>query len=85
MPLITLRPSDARALAPAPVAVTKGTTPRMNAKDVMTIGRNLMRAALIAASRIDSPSTRRRWRATSTMRIAFFALRAISSTSPICV
>ena len=32
MPVITLRPREARALAPALVAATNGTTPRMNAK-----------------------------------------------------
>ena len=33
-------PIDLRALAPAPLATTSGATPRMNANDVMMIGRN---------------------------------------------
>ena len=49
MPLNTARPSETRALAPAPVAVTSGTTPRMNANDVIRIGRKRTRAASTAA------------------------------------
>src|SRR6185312_4504466 len=84
IPLNTDRPSDTRALAPAPVAVTNGNTPRMNANEVIRIGRNLVRAASSAASRIGSPEARLS-RATSTIRIAFFADNAISSTNPIWV
>lgn len=36
MPEKTVIPIDFRALAPAPVARTSGSTPRMNAKDVRT-------------------------------------------------
>ena len=50
MPLNTDSPSDARELAPAPVAVTSGTTPRMNANDVIRMGRNRVRAASTAAA-----------------------------------
>src|SRR5262245_19238778 len=50
MPENTVMPIDLRALAPAPVASTSGTTPRMKAKDVIRIGRNLARAAAIADS-----------------------------------
>ena len=39
MPLNTQMPSETRAAAPAPVAVTSGTTPRMNANEVIRIGR----------------------------------------------
>src|SRR5262245_25749368 len=45
IPLKTASPMDLRALAPAPVASTSGSTPRMKANDVMGIGRNLVRAA----------------------------------------
>jgi hypothetical protein len=44
MPLKTLIPRERRALAPAPVASTRGKTPRMKAKEVMRIGRILVRA-----------------------------------------
>ena len=44
MPLNTHRPSETRALAPAPVAVTNGSTPRIKANDVMRMGRNLVRS-----------------------------------------
>jgi hypothetical protein len=75
-------PIDTRALVPAPLASTSGTTPRMNANDVITIGRKRARAASVAASRIGLPAARSS-RANSTMRIAFFAESAISKTSPI--
>ena len=39
-----------RAAAPAPVAIASGTTPRMNASDVITIGRKRSRPRSIAAS-----------------------------------
>ena len=52
MPLRTLRPSEMRPLAPAPVASTNGTTPSPKANEVIRIGRNRERAASIAASRI---------------------------------
>ena len=35
MPLATARPRDLRALAPAPLANTRGSTPRINVKDVI--------------------------------------------------
>ncbi len=84
MPLITHMPSEMRELAPAPVAVTSGTTPRMKANEVMRIGRRRVRAASIAASAISMPSARRS-RATSTIRMAFLAPSAISSIRPIWV
>ena len=45
MPVNTVIPIDTRALAPAPLASTSGTTPRMKANDVITIGRKRARAA----------------------------------------
>ena len=43
-------PITLRASAPAPDAVSSGTTPRMNAKAVIRIGRNRSFAAVSAAS-----------------------------------
>ena len=53
IPLNTVMPIDLRALAPAPLATTRGATPRMNANNVMMIGRNRARAASTAASMMD--------------------------------
>src|SRR5512146_646094 len=50
MPENTVMPIDLRALAPAPVAITSGTTPRMKANEVIRIGRNRARAASTADS-----------------------------------
>src|SRR3954451_10821347 len=50
IPLNTAVPRARRAAAPAPVAMTSGTTPRMNANDVIRIGLSLWLAASIAAS-----------------------------------
>ena len=55
MPPATAVPTELRAPAPAPVAYASGSTPRMNANDVMRIGRSRMRAASTAASTIDRP------------------------------
>ena len=55
MPPATDVPTELRAPAPAPVATASGSTPRMNANDVMRIGRSRMRAASTAASTIDMP------------------------------
>ena len=84
MPPNTAVPSARWPAAPAPVAITSGTTPRMNANDVIKIGRNRMRAASAAASRMLLPSLRR-LRANSTIRIAFLLASAMISTMPICV
>ncbi|EXI75816.1 MAG: hypothetical protein AW07_00743 [Candidatus Accumulibacter sp. SK-11] len=66
------------------MAVSSGTTPRMKASEVMTIGRKRRRVASIAASVGAMPAAVSR-RANSTMRIAFFAASAVISTRPICV
>ena len=84
MPVNTVMPIDLRALAPAPVAITSGTTLRMKAIDVIRIGRKRARAASTADWMIDSPSCSRRSRATSTIRMAFLADSAISRIRPIC-
>ena len=83
MPEATAMPSDLRALAPAPLASTNGITPRMKTKDVIMIGRKRDCAASMAASMMPLPAARPS-RAISTMRMPFFAERAISRTSPIC-
>jgi len=55
IPKNTAVPSAWRISAPAPVANTKGTTPRMKAKEVMRIGRRRVRAACAAASKRSAP------------------------------
>ena len=85
MPENTVMPIDLRALAPAPLAKTSGATPRMKANDVIRIGRKRARAASTAASMIGLPSLTRCSRATSTIRIAFFADSAMSRMRPIWV
>ena len=84
MPPNTAMPIERRAAAPAPVARTSGSTPRMKANEVMTIGRNRSRAASTAASRIGLPSARC-WRAYSTIRMPFLLPSAMSRMMPICV
>jgi hypothetical protein len=64
------------------VASTSGTTPKMKANEVIKMGRNRVHAASSAASAMGLPSRRRRSLATSTIRMAFFAESAISSTRP---
>ena len=82
MPLNTVIPIETRAAAPAPEAVKSGTTPRIKAIDVITIGRNRSWEAFNAASTklrpafLDSS-------ATSTIKIAFLEASAIISTKPI--
>jgi hypothetical protein len=65
--------------------VTSGKTPRMKANEVIRIGRSRVTAASSAASAIGLPSSMRASRATSTIRMAFLALSAISSIRPIWV
>jgi glutamate formiminotransferase len=50
IPPITVVPMIWRATDPAPLAVHSGTHPRMNANDVIRIGRRRTRAAVRAAS-----------------------------------
>ena len=49
-------PIECRLAAPAPEATTSGSEPRMNANDVIKIGRKRSRAASRAASRISTPA-----------------------------
>ena len=50
IPANTAMPSDRRISAPAPVATTRGTTPRMNANQVIRIGRKRSFTASSVAS-----------------------------------
>jgi hypothetical protein len=55
MPEMTAVPRIWRPTAPAPFASQSGTQPKMNAKDVMRIGRRRRRAPSRAASTRGSP------------------------------
>ena len=63
----------------APVAIHKGTQPRMNANDVIRIGRNRNFAPSMAASLMLTPCSCR-CTANSTIRIAFLPSRPTSMT-----
>ena len=64
-------PIATRLLAPAPVAMASGSTPAINASEVMTIGRRRVCAARIAARESEYPSSTAD-SANSTIRMAFF-------------
>ena len=81
MPEKTAMPITLRASAPAPLAVSSGTTPRMKAKAVIRIGRKRSLAASSAASTSSLPCSCSIF-ANSTIRIAFFAARPISMIEP---
>src|ERR1700752_2980065 len=83
MPPNTVVPTETRPAAPAPVATISGTTPRINASEVIRIGRSRIRAASIAASIVLSPSSCS-CSANSTIKIAFLLESPISITRPIC-
>src|SRR5207253_4119218 len=83
MPEKTAVPSDLRISAPAPEATHKGTTPRMNANDVIRIGLRRSFDASLVASNTERPSMCN-CLANSTTRIAFLHARPTSTTSPIC-
>ena len=82
IPVITTVPRICRAIAPAPVAIHSGIMPKMNANDVMRIGRRRSRAPSSAASTSCRPFLISS-RANSTMRMAFFAARPMSIAKPI--
>jgi hypothetical protein len=50
IPPMTPVPMECRLAEPAPVDIASGSTPRMNASEVMTMGRKRSRAASTAAS-----------------------------------
>ena len=84
MPLKTAVPRVRRISAPAPWAINRGSEPRMNAAEVITIGRKRSLQAAKVASCRGAPSSR--WcLANSTIRIAFLLARPTSTTKPICV
>ncbi len=83
MPVMVTVPMSRRARAPAPSAFQSGRRPKMNANDVMRIGRRRRRAPVSAASTSDAPFSSSAF-AYSTIRIAFFAESPISMMSPIC-
>ena len=55
IPAKTAMPMLTRAAAPAPLAITSGTTPRMNAKAVIMMGRKRSLAPSAAASNRPMP------------------------------
>ena len=69
--------------APAPVAVRNGTHPRMNANDVIRMGRSRSLAPSSAASASGLPRSNSSF-ANSTIRMAFLAASPMSITRPIC-
>ena len=83
MPPITVVPMIWRATEPAPDAVHNGTQPRINANDVIRIGRRRSRAPSSAASTRFLPFSNSSL-ANSTIRMAFLAASPISMTRPIC-
>ncbi len=81
MPPITPVPIAFCPPDPAPLEIASGTTPRMNASDVIRIGRNRSCAAATAASRKPFPASKFAL-ANSTIRIAFFADSPIVVSRP---
>ena len=84
MPANTAVPRVRRISAPAPPAMTSGTTPRMNATLVITIGRSRSLHASRVACHTLAPACRRD-RAYSTIRMAFLLASPTSTTNPIWV
>ena len=83
MPPMTVVPIICRATDPAPDAVHNGTQPRINAKEVIRIGRRRSLAPSSAASTRGLPFSYSSL-ANSTIRMAFLAARPMSITRPIC-
>lgn len=82
IPKNTPMPMFLRLSDPGPLANTRGSMPRINAKDVITIGLNLSFAAVTAASSRSFPASTSSL-ANSTIKIAFLATRPTSITRPI--
>ncbi len=82
MPPMTGQPRAWRLAAPAPLEVTRGTQPRINASEVITMGRKRRRAASRADSMRVIPSSCF-ITANSTIRMAFLAANPTSVTRPI--
>ena len=79
MPPITVVAMDCHAAAPAPVENAGGSTPRMNAKEVVNIGRKRKRVASRAAVKRVKPSLTFTV-ANPTSKIALFAASSKSVT-----
>src|SRR6185369_15982953 len=84
MPEKTAMPIARRSSLPAPVATASGTTPMMNANEVINMGRKRKRHASTAASITPIPCSTRS-RANSTIRIAFLHASPTRTMNPICV
>ena len=82
IPTNTPVPMFWRLAAPGPEAITRGSMPRMNAREVIMMGLNLSLAASAAACTTSSPFSTFSL-ANSTIRIAFLATRPTSITRPI--
>ena len=82
IPKNTPVPMSRLAAEPGPEASTRGTSPSMNASDVITIGRKRNRAAVRAACTTSTPLSTSSF-ANSTIRMAFFATSPTSITRPI--
>ena len=82
IPPNTAVPTARCVAAPAPEAITRGTRPRMKAKEVIITARKRCPAALVAAVTGSLPPVRS-CMATSITRMAFLAASAISTTMPI--
>src|SRR5216684_5336853 len=82
MPEMTPVPRIRLETAPAPEATQSANRPKMKANEVMSTGRKRSLAPSSAASRSDLPFSSSPL-ANSTMRMAFFADRPTSITSPI--
>ncbi len=82
IPPITPVPTAFCAPEPAPELITSGITPRMNARDVIRIGRRRIRTASSVASISPLPSFSIRSLANSTINIAFFADRPMVVNRP---
>ena len=66
---------------PAPVALASGSTPRPKAREVIIIGRILMRTACAAAWTMDSPFSCSSF-ANSTIKIAFLLTKPMVVSKP---
>ena len=84
MPAKTAMPIACRTSAPGPLASTSGTTPMMNATDVISTGRRRIRQASRIAVRRGAPSCSR-CRANSTIRMAFLHASPARTRKLICV
>ena len=83
IPPITALPITWREIAPAPVALQSGTQPKINAKEVIRMGRRRSLAPSRAASAYDLPFSNSAL-ANSTIKMAFLAASPISMIRPIC-